>query len=505
MRGLLFARKARHWAMAASLALLAGCTADTADPAPSATPATAEVTTPPAALTVLDVGDGGDSAIATSAALFRTAPVVVLTGRSDLSGASAIAERLGAPVLLAPTTGPADTLREELTRLSPRAVLTVGFGVRPAAEESAGTTPVLTVDHATSELPDDLPDTRPPAPVGVTVLVDAGRDDAAAVATARAARARIVTVRGTDPRADRAAAEALRTDPPTTVLALGAGFGPVDRLRNRVEVAARGVELPGGGQVLFPGRRLVCLYGHPDTPVLGVLGEQGVEQAVARAREHAARYEPLSEVPVVPAFEIIATVAQSAPGPDGDYSGETSVDVLRSWVEVAGREGLYVLLDLQPGRARLLDQAKRYASLLELPHVGLAVDPEWKLGPDQVPLEQIGGMDAAEINETAAWLADLTARAALPQKLLVVHQFRLSMIRDEPSLKTDHDELAVLIHMDGQGSTAQKTATWQSVVAARPHDGVPMGWKNFYDEDHPMLTPEQTMRYQPTPVMISYQ
>jgi hypothetical protein len=32
-----------------------------------------------------------------------------------------------------------------------------------------------------------------------------------------------------------------------------------------------------------------------------------------------------------------------------------------------------------------------------------------------------------------------------------------------------------------------------------------MGWKNFYDEDHPMLTPEQTMAYEPKPVMISYQ
>lgn len=503
MCGRLSARTSRLWAVVASLVLLTSCTADSVGP--SSETSTADVGAPPTALTVLDVGDGGESAIATSAALFRSAPVVVVTGGPDVTGAGAVAERLGAPVLLAPTTGPPDALRRELARLSPRAVLAVGAGARPVAEEAAGAVPVHAVDPATSELPEGVPDTRPPAPVGATVLVDASRDDAAAVATARAAGARVVTVRGADPRGDRAAAEALRGDPPTTVLAVGAGFGPPDRLRTRLEVASRGVELPGGGQVLFPGRRLVCLYGHPGAPVLGVLGEQGVEGAVARAKEHAARYEPLSEVPVVPAFEIIATVAQGAPGPDGDYSGEASVESLRPWVEAAGREGLYVLLDLQPGRARLLDQARRYAPLLELPHVGLAVDPEWKLGPDQRPLEQIGGMDAAEINETADWLANLTARAALPQKLLVVHQFRLSMIRDEPSLRTDHDELAVLIHMDGQGTTAQKTATWNSVVAARPHDGVPMGWKNFYDEDHPMLGPEQTMGYRPTPMMISYQ
>ncbi|MFT7841587.1 hypothetical protein Q5530_36090 [Saccharothrix sp. BKS2] len=491
------------------LVLLAGCTAGPIGP-DRAAPSAAEVTAPSAALTVLDVGDGGDAAIATSAALFRSAPVVVVAGHPDAAGAGAVAERLGAPVLLAPSGTPApppatDALRRELTRLSPRAVLAVGAGVRPVAESTAGDVPVLTVDTATAELPEGLPRTDPPAPVGVTVLVDTTRDDAAAAATARAAGARVVGVRGADPRADPAAIEALRGAPPTAVLAVGGDFGPADRLRARLDVASRGVELPGGGQVLFPGRRLVCLYGHPGAPALGVLGEQGVDAAVARAREVAAGYEPVSDVPVVPAFEIIATVAQAAPGPDGDYSGEAPVESLRPWVEAAGRAGLYVVLDLQPGRAELLDQAKRYAPLLELPHVGLAVDPEWKLGPDQVPLERIGGVDAAEINETAAWLAALTARNALPQKLLVVHQFQLSMIRDERSLVTTHDEVAVLIHMDGQGTTGQKTATWDAVVAARPHEGLPMGWKNFYDEDRPMLSPEQTMRYRPAPAMISYQ
>ncbi|WNV85175.1 hypothetical protein [Umezawaea sp. Da 62-37] len=485
--------------------LLAGCTADPVEPAQGAVPATAEVITPSTALTVLDVDEGGASAIAVSAALFRSAPVVVVTVRSDVAGASAVGERIGAPVLLAPAVGSSDALRAELTRLSPRALLAVGAGASAAVEASASGVPVFTADSTTSALPDGLPDTSSPAPVGVTVLVDAARDDAAAIATARAAGARVVPVNGYDPRADQAAVQALREEPSKIVLAVGAGFAPVERLRARLAVASRGVELPGGGQVLFPGRRLVCLYGHPGTPALGVLGEQGVEEAVARARELATRYEPLSGVPVVPAFELIATVAQGSPGPDGDYSGEASVESLRPWVDAAGKAGLYVVLDLQPGRARLLDQARRYAPLLGLPHVGLAVDPEWKLGPDQVPLKQIGGMDAAEINETAQWLADLTARTALPQKLLVVHQFRLSMIRDEPSLVTDHDELAVLIHMDGQGTTGQKTATWNSVVAARPDEGVPLGWKNFYDEDHPMLTPEQTMGYRPTPTMISYQ
>ena len=263
-------------------------------------------------------------------------------------------------------------------------------------------------------------------------------------------------------------------------------------------------ELPGGGRVLFPGRRLVALYGHPGAASLGVLGEQGAAAAVERARRVARPYRRLSDVPVVPAFELIATVAQRSKGSDGDYSGESSVRALRPWVEAAGRAGMLVVLDLQPGRADLLDQAERYRPLLRLPYVGLAVDPEWKLQPGQKPLGQIGSIDAAEINRTSAWLAALVRAEGLPQKLFVVHQFRLSMIGREHLLRTDRPELAVLVHMDGQGGSAQKEATWDAVRRERP-DGTRLGWKNFYDEDHPTYTPQRTMRRHPAPVMISYQ
>jgi hypothetical protein len=71
-------------------------------------------------------------------------------------------------------------------------------------------------------------------------------------------------------------------------------------------------------------------------------------------------------------------------------------------------------------------------------------------------------------------------------------------------LNTGHDEVAVLIHMDGQGPTGSKDATWRAVTAAAPK-GVPFGWKNFFDEDKPMLSPAQTMARRPAPLMISYQ
>jgi hypothetical protein len=265
------------------------------------------------------------------------------------------------------------------------------------------------------------------------------------------------------------------------------------------------VELPGGGRVLFPGRRLVALYGHPGAPALGVLGERDVAGSVQRARELAAQYQALVPEPVLPTFEIIATVASTAAGPDGDYSVEAEVDELRPWVDAARDAGGYVLLDLQPGRTDFLTQAQRYADLLAQPHVGLALDPEWRLRPDQRHLRQIGSVDVEEVNRVVTWLADLTRDRELPQKVLMLHQFRLEMINGRERLDTTRPELAVVLHADGFGPPTTKFETWNRLHQNVP-PGVFWGWKNFIDEDSPTLTPAETVAIGPTaPVVISYQ
>jgi hypothetical protein len=86
----------------------------------------------------------------------------------------------------------------------------------------------------------------------------------------------------------------------------------------------------------------------------------------------------------------------------------------------------------------------------------------------------------------------------------VLHQFRLSMIRSERKLDTRYDDLAILIHMDGQGTPFDKQQTWQTITRAAPA-GVFFGWKNFYVKDHPTLSPRQTIMRTPRLSMISYQ
>ena len=262
--------------------------------------------------------------------------------------------------------------------------------------------------------------------------------------------------------------------------------------------------LPNGDEQVLEDRRMVALYGVPGTPELGALGEQSLAKSITRVKRLANSYDGLTKDDVVPTFELIASVASTSAGDDGNFSSELSLSTLRPWVERAGREGVYVVLDLQPGRADFVRQAKRYAPLLEYPHVGLALDPEWRLGPKQRHLEQIGSVRASEVNDTIDWLGEFTQRHDLPQKLLVLHQFRHSMVTNRKDVRTGHDAVSVLIHADGQGTQGDKRSTWKALHKGAPK-GVRWGWKNFIDEDHPMLTPKQTYQVTPAPDFVSYQ
>lgn len=262
-------------------------------------------------------------------------------------------------------------------------------------------------------------------------------------------------------------------------------------------------EVLGGGDQIFA-HRYVALYGNPGGPSLGVLGEQGPAESVARVKNLAAEYQAHTDEKVIPAFEIITTVASSAPGPDGDYSDEATIESLRPLIDEARKNGVYVILDFQPGRSTFTEQVKQYEELLKEPHVGLGIDPEWRIYPGQVHLQQIGTVDASEINETLEYLAALTDKHRLPQKMVVLHQFTHSMITNRAALDTSHPELALTLHADGHGTPELKNSTYQELI--RDLDpAIKPSWKNFYDEDTPTLTPAQTYALTPKPYVVTYQ
>lgn len=453
---------------------------------------------PPRAGSVEDLPDTPDPtavSVAVSRATFRCADaaVIALAGTTDAERAAVGAVESGGPLLLV-TTGPTADLLEEIERLAP-AVLILGRGVDPEWFAAFETRP-LTGDAV--PLGSSLS-----APEPTRLWFVSGRTASSAwpsVWTAASLTGAASTLLPSpDLVAARAARERLLRDGATVPLSI-IGFDP--EIEWQLTALHAGFELPGGGLLLFPGRRLVALYGNPLTPLLGALGEQAPDEGVDRIRELAVDYAA-DGIPVVPTFEIIATVASAVPGDDGDYSEETDIEVIRPWVETARQRGAYVILDLQSGRTDFLTQAQRYEELLLEPHVGLALDPEWRLEPDQVHLRQIGRVDATEINAVAEWLATLVRDNALPQKLLVLHQFNLEMITGRDRIITP-PELAVTIQMDGEGPPGAKQVTWD-VLTDSDADRFWWGWKNFFDEDAPMPGPGFVLDREPTVHLVSFQ
>lgn len=253
---------------------------------------------------------------------------------------------------------------------------------------------------------------------------------------------------------------------------------------------------------VFADQRIVAYYGNHLSSALGVLGETGPEVAVARVKAAAARFNQ-PQRKATGAFEMIVTVAQASAGADGNYSHPSKLEDIALWIDVAEREGMYVILDIQPGRSDFFTESFRYRDLLLRPNVGLALDPEWHMGPTQRPGQTVGSVTAAEVNRVSKWLSDLVIENDLPEKMFIVHQFQSRMIRNREQL-VNRPGLATVIHADGFGGRAIKLQTYSIINVGPPFYN---GFKLFIDEDTRIFQPSEVLAFEtvPVPDLITYQ
>jgi hypothetical protein len=258
--------------------------------------------------------------------------------------------------------------------------------------------------------------------------------------------------------------------------------------------------LPGA---LFPGCRVVAYYGNPFSKRMGILGEIAPDSMLARLARQASAYQTADPTThVVPALELIAIVAQANAGRDGLYRArmpDSLIERVASWAE---KKGYILILDIQNGHSDMAREVSSLVPFLKRPNVHLALDPEFSMPDKKRPGTVIGTLDAREVNQAVDTLARLVKEHELPPKMLIVHRFTRPMLTNQEKIRLD-PRVQVVIDMDGFGAPFLKRDSYRRYVFEHPVQFT--GFKIFYKNDKPMLTPEEVMKLVPVPVFIMYQ
>jgi hypothetical protein len=254
---------------------------------------------------------------------------------------------------------------------------------------------------------------------------------------------------------------------------------------------------------LLPSRRVVAFYGNPLSTKMGILGQIPPAQMFAKLEQQAHQWELAdSTVPVQRALEMIATVAQGSPGKDNMYRQRMPDSLIEQVYSWAHERGWLLVLDIQIGRSSVAAEIEPLRKFLIRPDVHLAIDPEFDVSAQQIPGHVIGTTDAVDVNYAINLLGGLVDTYDLPPKMLIVHRFTRPMLTHASAIHLD-DRVQVVIHMDGFGAPSTKKETLRAYVEKEPVQWV--GFKLFYKNDKPMLSPREVLKLHPVPLFISYQ
>ena len=248
--------------------------------------------------------------------------------------------------------------------------------------------------------------------------------------------------------------------------------------------------------------RLVTYYGVPTGPQLGVLGAAPRPEMLQQLRGVVAQYQALSPNHfVMPAYHMVTTIADPFPGEFNNYSHWLRFETVEEWVIAAEEEGVAVILDIQPGHASISYEVNRLKEFFYLPHVHLALDPEFIMGEGEVPGREIGQIYGDQINEVQEILNEIALETGL-NKVLIIHQFDPPMVRNKEDI-IDYPYVELVFDADGFGSPRAKIGDYDQ-YAAEP--GFEFGgMKLFFNWDVPVMSPAEVMALEPQPAIIVYQ
>ena len=261
---------------------------------------------------------------------------------------------------------------------------------------------------------------------------------------------------------------------------------------------------------------IVALYGRPHTKTLGTLGQQPLAQTIQKAKEKAKLYEKAwgSGKQVTPGFDLIYEMATSAPGKNGKYVIALSENVLQKYIVAAEKNGIVVFIDVQLGKQSPAQAVKPLLKYLKYSNVNIAVDPEFSVDNLKVrPGKKIGSITGPQINAVQDMMRDyIKANGIKDDKILLVHMFTEHMVTQKKAIRYT-DRVHLVIHLDGHGSPSLKIKTYNGLYSEARASQVVGGFKVFYKQDRPMMTPREVLGLEPVgkkrvrdmPRVITYQ
>lgn len=249
--------------------------------------------------------------------------------------------------------------------------------------------------------------------------------------------------------------------------------------------------------------RIVAYYGTPASELMGVLGESKPEAMMEDLKKQTAAYSNADpERPAVPAIEFIASIAQRDPGPDGLYVSQADPKVIEQYANLAEENDALLILDVQLGRATVMQEIEILEPFLKRPNVHLAIDTEYSIDAGQVPGQDLGTVDGSEIQDAVEYLDALAGREDIPDKLLMVHEFQQGIVANKQVIQPTED-VEIALHADGFGAPEDKFAKYGLLARDEPIQYG--GFKVFYQQDTPVLEPKQVLALDPAPAVVTYQ
>ena len=294
-----------------------------------------------------------------------------------------------------------------------------------------------------------------------------------------------------------------RPQPPTAAEVDRATERFLDSLPSHRRARANAAGGTGGtgesdGEELFPDERVVAFYGAPQMGAT-IIGRKSVQGAKKGLRRQAKPYEDEGRA-VVPGFDLVAVLATADRGGDGKYRSRQSNRVIEEYFRAAEALNGRLILDIQPGQSTFIKEVRALREWLVQANVDIALDPEWNVGPHGRPGHTVGSVNARTLNRVTAYMSNLVERENLPQKALVIHQFRDGSVKKRKQIK-QREGVDVVLNFDGIGGAAAKRAGYARLT----REDLFAGFSLFYRLDNGLMKPGEVLRLEPEPDFLLYQ